>query len=134
LVIVGKDANCFGVGKARQEIDAQLAGAAVPAVLHCIRYPHVEKWLLLDSQAIAAVGGASQGAIALDKCGKRHKEFYKEVLRTCFTVDDAPPAQGGLEFAPQLAEAIDVYRCCVADPSFKRFVDDLRAALRQMRN
>lgn len=39
-------------------------------------------------------------------------------------------AAGGIEFAAELAEAMDLYRAGRADASLRAFLDDLRAALK----
>ena len=42
-----------------------------------------------------------------------------------------PATLGGVEFAPELVEAMDLYRAGRNDSSLKAFIDDFRAKLRQ---
>ena len=41
------------------------------------------------------------------------------------------PSLGGIEFADDILAAMDLERAAKADPSLRRFLDDLRQALRQ---
>ena len=124
LVVIATDANCFGpAGRARQ---IPTASSPVPVVL-AIPDPHIERWLLLDGKAFRKVLG--QGCKPPDqKCAR---DRYKEALIRAVEDAGVAPALGGIEFAEEIVEAMDLRRAARSDPSLKRFLRDLRRALKK---
>lgn len=61
LLIVGREANCLGHQKRRQELEP-LASNCGCQLVYAIPDPHIERWLLLDSAAFKAVLGRA-GAV-----------------------------------------------------------------------
>jgi hypothetical protein len=125
LVVVGTDANCKGFAERSRQIP--LGDCPVPAVL-AIPDPHVERWLLLDGAAFRAALG--HGCRAPDqKCAR---DRYKEALIHAVLEAGVTPSLGGIEFAEDIVQAMDLGRAERADPSLRHFLSDLRASLRRL--
>ncbi len=122
LVVVVTDANCKGFVERSRQIPRY--GGPAPAVL-AIPDPHIERWLLLDGAAFRAVFG--RGCQAPDQ--KCDRDRYKQALIRAIYDAGVIPTLGGIEFAEDLVQAMDLERAARADVSFKRFLDDLRGAL-----
>lgn len=125
LIVVATDANCKGmVERLRQvtEVTGKIAARAVCAVPD----PHIERWLLIDSSAFKAV--FNRGCDAPDlKC---ERDRYKRVLIDAIRATGVSPSLGGMEFADDIVQAMDLDRAAAADPSLGRLVEELRAVFR----
>ncbi len=128
LLIVGIDGNCASLRKARRSIedaaDAQVADRLVVAAPD----PHVERWYLADPESFRHVVGR-RPAVGRKKCVRDH---YKRLLVEAIRAAGHPAPLGGLEFAAELADSMDLYRAGKADHSLRAFVDDLRRQLRRV--
>jgi hypothetical protein len=123
LVVIGTDANCQGLLERSLQIPTD--SSPVRTVL-AIPDPHIERWLLLDGAAFKAVLG--QGCHAPDqKCAR---DRYKQALIRAILDAGVVPSLGGIEFAEDIVGAMDLKRAGKVDPSLRRFLDDLRQALR----
>ena len=125
MVVVATDANCDGLNERVREIDRHAQEARAPVIL-AIPDPHVERWLLLDGAAFKAAVG--QGCDAPDqKCDRgRYKQRLIEAIRDA----GVTPILGGLEYAEDILQRMDIDRAAQADKSFARFVDGLRTIFR----
>lgn len=63
------------------------------------------------------------------KCARGH---YKQILTTAIREAGHPTTLGGVDFAFELIEGMDLYRAGRNDSSLKAFLDHLRAMLRQV--
>ena len=126
LIVVATDANCIGLQQRVREVDA--SAAASPVVL-AVPDPHIERWLLLDSAAFKSVFG--KGCDAPDK--KCDRGRYKHQLFEAVRATGVVPQLGGIQYAEDIVQHMDIERAARADPSFSRFVNELRRAFRQMR-
>jgi hypothetical protein len=126
LFIVARDANCEGYAQRVKEIQAVLGGYAGP-VVQAVPDPHIERWLLLDSQAFKAVLG--HGCKAPDQ--KCDRDRYKKLLDLAVRGAGVEPLLGGVEFAEDIIRAMDPDRAHRADASFGHLLSDLRAVFRQ---
>lgn len=128
VIIVATDANCDGLNDRVRELDHYSREAHAPVVL-AIPDPHVERWLLLDGAAFKAAVG--HGCKAPDqKCDRGR---YKQRLMEAVCDAGVTPILGGLEYAGDIVQRIDLDRVSRADRSFARFVDGLRAIFRDTR-
>ena len=121
LIVVATDANCKGLNERTREI----VGRDDPApMILAIPDPHIERWLLLDSAAFKAVFG--KGCDAPDqKCDRgRYKQRLIEAIYAAGTI----PRLGGIEYAEDIVEQININRAARVDKSFRRFVEALRNA------
>lgn len=122
LIVVATDANCKGLNERRKEIWRQ---DAVAPVVCAIPDPHVERWLLADGAAFKSVFG--KGCQAPDlKC---ERDRYKQLLMQQIMSTGIVPSLGGIEYAVDIVDAMDLDRAASFDPSLKAFVDDLRTAI-----
>ena len=126
LIVVASDANCQGLQQFIREIAPWAAPAPAPLIL-AIPDPHIERWLLLDGAAFRSVFGRGCNAPAY-KCGR---DEYKNLLATAIHAAGITPALGGIEFAEDIVQAMDLERAMQTDNSLRRFVEELRRAFRQ---
>jgi hypothetical protein len=126
LLVVGRDGNCKGHAKAKEDVGEALHGYGGTTVI-AVPDPHVERWLLLDPAAFKKVVG--KGCPAPDhKC---EKDRYKEQLIRAIRDAGLQPVLGGLEYAEELVQAMDLNRVAQADASFGHLLDDLRQQVNQ---
>ena len=126
LVVVGIDGNCSTFTSARDEIQRAARPTFTDRLVVACPDPHVERWYLADAQSFNAVVGA-QPRIGARKCARDH---YKQILADSIQRAGHPATLGGIEFAPELAAAMNLYRAGRNTASLKAFLDDLRAKLR----
>ena len=124
LIVVATDANCSGMQQRIRDINTP---AATSPVVLAIPDPHIERWLLLDGAAFKSVFG--RGCDAPDhKCDRgRYKHQLYEAIRAA----GVTPRLGGIEFAEDIVQHMDIEAAARADPSLHRFVDALRGVFRQ---
>lgn len=123
LLIVGIDANCKTFAKTQRDAEQIVGGVGIAYVL-AIPDPHIERWLLLDARAFKHVFG--RGCQAPDQKCERNR--YKNWLRKEIEAAGHKPPLGGIEYADDIISHIEIDR--IDDASLKRFVEDLRRALR----
>lgn len=128
LLVVATDANCRGLVERLRQINAETGKIAVPTVC-AVPVPHIERWLLADSAAFKAVFG--RGCDAPDtKCERAH---YKKVLIDAIRASGIVPSLGGIEFADDIVNAMDLSRVAGTDASLGRFVEEMRAVFKGWR-
>jgi hypothetical protein len=127
LIVVATDANCKGLNGRMREL--QVPNAPAPITL-AVPDPHVERWLLLDGAAFRAVFGA--GCDAPDQRCSRDR--YKMRLLEAIRSTGVTPNLGGLEFADDIVQNMDIDRAARSDRSFRRFVDEFRRTLQGWRS
>jgi hypothetical protein len=121
LLVVATDANCKGYGERKREIDEandkfkQITICAIPD-------PHVERWLLIDSAAFKSVLG--KGCKAPDQ--KCERDRYKKLLSEAVQAAGVIPPLGGMEYAEDIVNAMDLDKMEKADPSLGKFLKDLQ--------
>jgi hypothetical protein len=127
-IVVLADANCQGYAARRSHLSE---GFALYPLLKGLTVfgipdPHIERWMLVDSQAFKRVFGRGCTLPAV-KCAKDH---YKKLLNKEIRNSDIEPALGGQEFAEDIVAEMDFQRAA-REPSLDRFLRDLRAVLQQ---
>ena len=121
LLIVATDGNCLGYLKRKQEIDKAMKSFISP-VIYAIPDPHVERWLLLDSAAFKQVLG--KGCSAPDhKCDRGH---YKRLLSEAIRQAGHASLLGGIEYAQDLVNEMDLEHIERTEDSFGKFLKPLR--------
>lgn len=126
LVVVGIDGNCTSAPQKRNEIGAATKSLFNGRVIAACPDPHVERWYLVDPDSFYQVVGF-RPVLGSEKCARAH---YKTVLADAARAGGHIPTLGGIEFARELAAALDFYRAGKNDQAFKLFIDDLRAQIR----
>jgi hypothetical protein len=123
LLVVAIDANCRGFSERRREIDEVLGKYRDWAVC-AVPDPHIERWMLLDSSAFSSVLG--MGCAPPDQ--KCNRDRYKQILANAVRAAGVEPILGGLEYADEIAYAMDLQRAGQSDRSFHHFMEALRDA------
>ena len=127
LIIVGTDANCRGLNERVREIGSPAAPASI---VLAVPDPHIERWLLLDGAAFRRVFG--RGCDAPDR--KCSRDLYKQRLIQAIHAAGITPTLGGIEFAKDIVQHMDVERAVRADRSLGHFVGELRSVFRRWRS
>lgn len=127
LIVVATDANCRGLNERMREIAGR---EELAPMIHAIPDPHVERWLLLDGSAFKAVFGV--GCDAPDqKCDRRrYKQRLIEAIRDAGTT----PRLGGIEYAEDIVQHMNINRAARLDRSFQRFVEAMRNKFQEWRH
>ena len=128
IVVVAIDGNCSTPTVARRRIqDATVPMLKDRLVIACPD-PHMERWYVADPESFETTVG-HHPSVGRKKCVRDH---YKQVLKTAIRQAGHPDTLGGVEFAPELVEDMNLYQAGRRDSSLKAFLDDLRAKLRQV--
>lgn len=131
LLVVATDANCQGLAQRRREVDreaARFVHAHPGRLIVAIPDPHVERWMLVDSRAFKAVLG--RGCQAPDlKCERRR---YKQILLQAMQAAGIVPPLGGMEYASDIVQHLDLERIGSLDESLGQTVAALRNYLNNL--
>jgi len=126
LIVVGIDGNCITAPRKRREIEEATEPSFQGRLVAACPDPHVERWYLADPDSFHAIVG-HRPTVGRKKCARDH---YKRLLSEAVRKAGHPPTLGGIEFASEIAQGLDLYRASKGDKSFGSFVDDLRSGLR----
>ena len=89
--------------------------------------PHVEVWYLSDLETFKTVVG-TRPSVASNKC---ERDYYKRVLASAVMAGGNPPTLGGIEFAKDLADSMDLFRAGRESTSLKHFIEEVRNVFRR---
>ena len=128
LVVVTIDGNCSTFASARRRIQDATDPTLRDRLVIACPDPHIERWYVADPQSFATIVG-HRPRVGRKKCVRDH---YKQVLANAIQQAGHPAMLGGVEFASELVEGMNLYRAGRSDSSLKAFLDDLRAKLRQV--
>jgi hypothetical protein len=131
LLLVATDANCEGYSKRRRDIErkaARFEQAHPGTLVVAIPDPHVERWMLVDSRAFKAVLG--HGCDAPDS--KCERQRYKQVLLQAMQTAGIVPPLGGMEYAGDIVEHLDLDRAGSLDDSLGQTVAAIRNRLKNL--
>lgn len=129
LIVVATDANCKGLNARIKEISDVTQKFAQAVVVCAVPDPHIERWMLIDSSAFKTVFG--QGCSTPDlKC---EKSRYKKMLIDNILSAGVIPSLGGIEFAQDIAENMDLDHAARQDKSLNRFLQEMIARLKAWR-
>ena len=126
LIVAAIDGNCATFRKKRTEIENATRTVFQDRLVAACPDPHVERWFLADPDSFHEIVG-HRPSVGRRKCERNH---YKRLLADAIRQGNHPPTLGGIEFATELADAMDLYRAGTEDSSLRTFVEDLRAKLR----
>lgn len=128
IVVVAIDGNCSTSTVARRRIqDATVPMLRDRLVIACPD-PHIERWYVADPESFDTIVG-HHPIVGRKKCARGH---YKQILTTAIQQADHPVTLGGVDFAPELVEDMNLYRAGRNDSSLNAFLRDLRVRLRQV--
>ncbi len=128
IIVVARDGDC----KTRSLRQQEIRGATLPQwhsrlVIACPE-PHIERWYLVDLEALRAALGFTGTVRRFRKSCKR--DVYKKALGDVVRASGYPPTLRGVEHAPELVAAMDLRQ--PPDRSLRAFLSDFRGILRQL--
>lgn len=126
LLVVAIDTNCSTFSQVRNEIRDVTSVDFQHLLVTACPDPHIERWYLADPDSFSRVVGY-RPVLGQGKCQRDH---YKRVLRQSISEGGHPSTLGGIEFAAELVEVMDLYHAGKTDRSLKAFVDSFRETLR----
>lgn len=129
LLIAATDANCKGYLERRREIE-ETNKEFKNFTVYAIPDPHIERWLLLDSAAFKSVLG--KGCDAPDQ--KCSKDRYKKLLLEAIQNAGVTPPLGGMEYAEDIVNTMNLQRMEQADASFGKFLKNLHNKFKEWSN
>jgi len=92
-------------------------------VTYCIPDPHIERWMLADSNSFQQVFGRGCTLPAI-KCAK---DEYKRLLRKEIRDSGIDALLGGEEYAEDIVDHMDLSRMEIQEPSLGHFLKALKA-------
>ena len=129
VLIVGSDGNCNGFLKRKQQLLDASKNIPYPEVITAVPDPHIERWYMLDAEALANAAGVPVQVVSPRvKCDKNH---YKTLLKKTFTDQNVFPPLGGAEYGSLIATSMDIYKAETIDHSLHDFVDQIISWLRR---
>ena len=128
ILVIAVNANCKGLVQARSELQALLMPSLQDISVLACPDPHIERWFMVDPDAFAAVVGCRPDSLRY-KCGR---DRYKSLLVDAIKRAEHPVLLGGIDWAPELVERIDLFKAGKNDNSFRGFVDALKGMLQRL--
>ena len=122
LLVVLIDANTVGDQARRQEISEAISSEDYPALVVGVPDPAIETWYLADPEGFHKTFGVTPNA------NLEPKASLVDALERAGEV----VLSGGEEFAEEIVGGMRLYQAGRRERSLKRFIDELRAALRQL--
>ncbi len=116
LIIVGTDSNSKGFLQREKEIKQAIPNL-VDRVISMIPKPHIERWLLLDSEAFKKVFG-EDCSVPNRKCDRNR---YKGLLLQAIHDAGVIPLLAGIEYTRDLVNTMNLQHMEQRDRSFRRF-------------
>jgi len=132
LLIVAIDANCSSYARKVSEIRQRIDVALFPYHAIACPDPHIERWYMADVESFQQVVGVAP-PVADARCDKETRNVLKRALVESVRAAGHPAILGGIEFAAELALAIDLFRAGRAEPALKHFIEEVENALRQLK-
>ena len=128
-IVVGIDADCGAQGDREREVHRaceleQYEGTVIVAEPD----PHIEIWYLADPECIQQLLRIAYRP--RDPAVRCRKQEYKDQLRSVVAESGAPTPLGGVEYGPEIAAEMDLYRAGRNVASLRRFVEAARDLLR----
>ena len=128
LIVVAIDGNCTQWNTVRGEILQSVAPPHPAPIVPACPDPHIERWYMADPVSFSQVVGA-QPRLERTKCERgRYKALLQEAIRN----GGHTPTLGGIEFARELVEAMDLYRAGQNEASLRSFLRDCRGNLNEL--
>lgn len=128
LIIVDMDGNCMRPPAREREINQVLSGFADFAI-SAIPDPHLERWLLLDSEAFKTVFGS--GCLTPDR--KCERDRYKRLLMNAIYEVGANPTLVGTQHVADLVSAMNFQRMARRSDSLGRLFKALQQQFEKWR-
>ncbi|MBA2395640.1 MAG: DUF4276 family protein [Ktedonobacteraceae bacterium] len=121
LIIVAIDGNCKGFLERKKQVDEVVKDLG-ERVISAIPDPHIERWLLLDSDAFKQVLGKG----CTSPTYKCERDLYKKLLDAAVTNAGKESLFGGLEYASLLVPVMNLEYLERTEESLGRLLKALR--------
>jgi hypothetical protein len=131
VLVVAIDTNCQSYREAVRGVEARIDHERFPYHAIACPNPHVELWYMADPEAFERVIGVAPPPVR-PACGKQGRHALKRALAQSVRAAGHPVVFGGIEYARELAEAMDLFRAGKVDAGFHHFVRDVTGALRRL--
>jgi hypothetical protein len=128
LLVVAIDANCQRLNAARRNIQETLELAFQDRTAIACPDPHIERWYLADLVAFSRVVGVAP-KVGRQKC---ERDRYKTILSQAVAEAGHVSMLGGIEFAKEIVDAMDLYHAAKSQRSLKFFLDEASAHLNRL--
>ncbi|MBN1829822.1 MAG: DUF4276 family protein [Deltaproteobacteria bacterium] len=128
IIFVAIDANCESFNYARRGIKAKIESQFQDRTVVACPDPHIERWYLADPESFARVVGV-RPKIGRKKC---ERGFYKAILSKAVVDAGYPPTLGGVEFAREIVEHMDLYHAGKTENSLNHFLNDAIAQIKSI--
>ncbi len=125
VFVVGIDGNCKTSPVRRREIEERCLAPFKNRLVVACPDPHVERWYMADPASFLGVVGATP-RVGHTKC---LRDYYVDLLASTVRAGGHPPTLGGIEFAADLVDAMDLRRAERGHPDLAQFVRDFRHPL-----
>ncbi len=120
ILVIAIDANCKPFNAARNEIETKVNLKFKDRTIFACPDPHIERWYLADPDSLGKIIGV-RPKTGRKKCAR---DYYKMILSKTLIEAGYPPTLGGIEFAREIVQAMDLYRAAKIDRSLKHFLDN----------
>lgn len=130
-IIVMADANCKGAQARRDDLISKSSPYAhfLDITITGVPDPHIERWMLIDSGAFSRVFGKG---CSLPKIKCDRDEYKRLLVQRIREAAGFRPSLGGVEYAEDIVNAMNLEHAAQAEPSFGRFYRDLRALVTRL--
>ena len=127
ILIIVQDADREGETEVKSQIRNLIERTGYPGTtILAVPEPYIEAWYLADPVSIQTISG-SQNLIQIPQ-GNNDKDVYKSELSQVFGY----ALLGGIEYADEIIENMNLYRASQNVNSLRHFIDELRSALTQL--
>lgn len=132
MIVVAVDGDCKGSLEMAKQLMKKVKDTDPfrDTLAFAIPDPHVERWYLLDQEALKKGSGLQRGIEPPPY--KSKKDYYKTILRNALDGQGILSSLGGSEFGVEIAHNIShLYELGKQDPSFAKFVEDVKRILQR---
>jgi hypothetical protein len=128
LLFVCIDANCSSFNEVKREIEVMIGHTFKERTVIACPDPHIERWFMADLESFQQVIGVAVQPVR-KKC---ERAFYKAILSKAIVSAGHPATLGGVEFAKEIVDAMDLYRAGKAERSLGLFLNDAAPMIRSL--
>lgn len=124
LLVAAVDCNCKRFTATSTALAEGIDQGLFPRIVLACPDPHIERWFMADPASFQTVVGRQPPSVKR-KC---ERDRYKKLLVKTLEDEGHAVTMGGIEFAPDLVAAMDLFRAGRNAADLKHFLDSLRSA------
>ena len=125
VIIIVKDANCQRWQDIKRWITSKFKQINT---IFAIPEPHIEKWYLIDPSAIKKIIGHGYTTPS----GKCDRDYYKQELFKAIRQAGIIPPLGGIEYANDIVDYINIDKMDWGDRSFLSFMSEMHRVFKSL--